>query len=25
MQGIWDYVPAGDPNDARVAVHPCPH
>jgi hypothetical protein len=23
MQGIWDYVPAGDPNDARVATDPC--
>jgi hypothetical protein len=25
MQGIWDYTAAGDPNDARVATHLCPH
>jgi hypothetical protein len=25
MQAIWDYTAAGDPNDARVATHLCPH
>jgi hypothetical protein len=25
MWGIWDYTAGGDPNDVRVAAHPCPH